>query len=95
MAGDIRQRISASSDESMSNIWNRSSVSLTVSTSVESCCEKLTVIQLDVTDPMVTKKGLAIALGNLYFEELNIVPLDIPHTLAAAHILESEDLKER
>lgn len=92
---ELRQRRRSSSFEE-SIFWPcRSSISLTTSTSIELHSEKPTIIQLDIVDSQVTKKGLAVALGNLYYEELDINPLDIPPTLAAAQVLELDDLKER
>ena len=57
LISDTRQRISTSFDEFMSSTYCRSSISLTGSTLAESYSEKLTVIHLDITDSMVTKKG--------------------------------------
>ncbi|XP_074640832.1 BTB/POZ domain-containing protein 16-like [Tubulanus polymorphus] len=52
------------------------------------------VIKLKITDPKITKQALAVALGNLYHEEVDVEDSDVAGVLAAAHALKFKALSE-
>ncbi|KAL5015976.1 hypothetical protein ScPMuIL_005565 [Solemya velum] len=47
----------------------------------------ISIIKLDITDPFITKTAMAVALGNLYHDELDVNTEDVAGVLAAASVL--------
>lgn len=54
----------------------------------------LSTICLDVSDPLVTKRAMAIALGNLYHDDLDVDLSDVAGVLAAASALGFKQLMD-
>ncbi|XP_060580646.1 BTB/POZ domain-containing protein 16-like isoform X2 [Ruditapes philippinarum] len=52
----------------------------------------VTLIQMDIHDPFVTKTGMAIALGNMYHDEIDVDNERLAEVLAAACILQFKAL---
>ncbi|KAK7498435.1 hypothetical protein BaRGS_00010389 [Batillaria attramentaria] len=54
----------------------------------------MSVIHLEIDDPLVTKRAMAIALGNLYHDDLDVDLSDVAGVLAAAAALGFKQLVE-
>ncbi|ELT97706.1 hypothetical protein CAPTEDRAFT_187834 [Capitella teleta] len=54
---------------------------------------KVTSISLELKDPFLSKRALAVALGNLYHEDIEVESSDAVGVLAAAYHLRFEDLE--
>ncbi|XP_038071045.1 BTB/POZ domain-containing protein 16-like [Patiria miniata] len=55
----------------------------------------MTKLKLKVRDPMVTRDAFAVALGNLYHEDIDVEKCDVVGVLASAHTLGFQDLERR
>ncbi|XP_071828007.1 BTB/POZ domain-containing protein 16-like [Apostichopus japonicus] len=62
---------------------------------VEARRANMTKIKLKVRDPLVTKEAFAVALGNLYHEELDPSTCDMVGVLASAYVLGFTNLQKR
>ncbi|XP_064630793.1 BTB/POZ domain-containing protein 16-like [Lineus longissimus] len=54
----------------------------------------MTVIELEIDDPLITKNALAITLGNLYHDEMEIDKEELVGVMAAAYHLKFRNLME-
>ncbi|XP_070541114.1 BTB/POZ domain-containing protein 16-like [Ptychodera flava] len=52
-------------------------------------------LKLKIRDPLVTKHAFAIALGNLYYDELTVDDADVVGVTAAAFALRFKDLEQK
>ncbi|WAR21509.1 BTBDG-like protein [Mya arenaria] len=57
-----------------------------------SIVNNVTLIHMDIDDPTVTKTGMAIALGNMYHDDIDVDREQLAEVLAAASILQFDAL---
>ncbi|XP_013400904.1 BTB/POZ domain-containing protein 16-like isoform X1 [Lingula anatina] len=57
------------------------------------CMANMTVITLDLKDPVITKHSIAVALGNLYHDETEVEVVDVVGVLAVAYHLKFKHLE--